>query len=312
MTAYIIRRLLAMVPLLLFVSLVVFGLTHLAPGDPAITMVGGRQTTPEVLEAIRQRYHLNEPLPKQYLLWLRDVSSGNLGESFRHKQEVGAMILQRLPITLKLATGSFLIAMIVAFPLGTLTAVYRNTLFDRLGMVLMVLGGAMPVFFSGVVAILVFSFWLGWLPSTGYGRGFVGELQHLILPCTVLGLSLVALTGRMLRGNLVEALDTPYIMVAHAKGLPSLAVVLRHALKNALIPVVTVASIQLGYLLVGAVLVEYTFGLGGLGGLLVSAILDSDYPVVQGITLFMAAIFLVTNLIVDVLYVVLDPRIRYD
>jgi len=168
------------------------------------------------------------------------------------------------------------------------------------------------VFFSGILAILVFSFWLGWLPSTGYGRGFVDELKHLLLPCVVLGSSMVALTGRMVRGNLIEILHTPYIMVAHAKGLPERAVVLRHALKNALIPVVTVASIQLGYLLVGAVLVEHTFGLGGLGGMLVAAILDSDYPIVQGVTLFMAVVFLVTNLIVDLLYVVIDPRIRYD
>lgn len=312
MTAYILRRILAMIPLLFFVSLVVFGLTHLAPGDPAITMVGGRQTTPEVLEAIRKRYHLNESLPTQYTLWLSDVLRGNLGESFRHKQEVGSMIAQRLPISLKLAAGGFLIAMVLALPLGILAAVYHDTMFDRIIVVLMVLGGATPVFFSGILAILIFSFWLGWLPSTGYGRGFVGELTHLILPCTVLGLSLVALSGRMLRGNLIEALSTPYVVTAHAKGLPPRTVVLRHALKNAIIPVITVASIQVGYLLVGAVLVEYTFGIGGLGGLLVSAILDSDYPVVQGITLFMALFFLVINLSVDVLYVVIDPRIRYD
>lgn len=312
MTAYILRRILAMIPLLFFVSLVVFGLTHLAPGDPAITMVGGRQTTPEVLEAIRKRYHLNESLPTQYTLWLSDVLRGNLGESFRHKQEVGSMIAQRLPISLKLAAGGFLIAMVLALPLGILAAVYHDTMFDRIIVVLMVLGGATPVFFSGILAILIFSFWLGWLPSTGYGRGFVGELTHLILPCTVLGLSLVALSGRMLRGNLIEALSTPYVVTAHAKGLLPRTVVLRHALKNAIIPVITVASIQVGYLLVGAVLVEYTFGIGGLGGLLVSAILDSDYPVVQGITLFMALFFLVINLSVDVLYVVIDPRIRYD
>jgi peptide/nickel transport system permease protein len=312
MTAYIIRRLLAMIPLLLFISLVVFGLTHLAPGDPAITMVGGRQTSAEVLDAIRQRYHLNESLPKQYVLWLSDISRGNLGESFRHKQEVGTMIVQRLPISLKLAGGGFAIAMLFAFPLGILTAVYRDTAIDRAGMIFMVLGGSTPVFFSGVIAILVFSFWLGWLPSTGYGRGFTEEVTHLLLPCTVLGLSLVALTGRMVRGNLIEALSTPYVMVARAKGLQPRTVVLGHALKNAIIPVITVASIQMGYLLVGAVLVEYTFGLGGLGGLLVTAILDSDYPVVQGITLFMAVIFLVTNLIVDILYVMVDPRIRYD
>lgn len=213
---------------------------------------------------------------------------------------------------MKLAAGGFLIAMVLALPLGVLTAVHRNTLFDRLGVFFMVLGGSTPVFFSGVLAILIFAFWLGWLPSTGYGRGLVGQIKHLILPCTVLGLSMVALTARMIRGNLIETLSAPYVTVAQAKGLPNRLVVLRHALRNAIIPVITVASIQLSYLLVGAVLIEHTFGLGGLGGLLVSAILDSDYPVVQGITLFMAVVFLVTNLLVDVLYVVVDPRIRYD
>lgn len=311
MGAYLVRRLLAIGPLLLFVSLVVFGLVHIAPGDPAVTLVGGRRASPETLANIRARYHLDKPVPVQYGLWILGAVRGDLGESFRHKQPVTDMIAQRLSISLKLTAGSILIAVTFALPLGVLTAVYRDTMIDRIGTLLMLLGGSVPVFFSGVLAILIFAFWLGWLPAFGTGRGLADEIKHFILPCSVLGLSMVALSARMLRNNLIETLQAQYVTVARAKGLRQQTVVLVHALRNALIPVVTVAGLQFGYLLIGAVLVEYTFGMGGLGGLLVNAILDNDYPIVQGITLFMAAIFLGTNLLVDLLYVVLDPRIRY-
>ncbi len=312
MLRYTLNRLLLMIPILFFVSVIIFLMVHLAPGDPAKIMVAGRRTTAETLANIRARYHLDEPLPVQYVLWLNDVLHGDLGESFRLKQDVLPLILNRLPLTLKLVLGSTAITVLIGLPLGILSAVYKNSWIDYLASFLAMLGVSAPVFFSGVLAILIFAYKLHWLPAFGAGKGLAEEIRHLILPCLVLGLSMVALTSRMSRSSMLEVMASDYIEAARAKGLPGHTVVVKHALRNALIPVVTVTGLQVGFLLVGAMLVEHTFGLGGLGSLLINGVQNRDYPLVQGVTLFMVISFILINLIVDLLYGVIDPRIRLE
>jgi peptide/nickel transport system permease protein len=304
---YLLQRLLQFIPVLVIVSIVVFGLARLAPVDPAIVMAGGRQTSPEVLEAIREQYHLKKPVWQQYLIWAGGVLRGDFGESFRLKQDVRTMIVSRLPISLQVVGLAFLFSTLVSLPLGILAAANEGTWVDAVSSLIALIGVSTPVFFTGVVGVLIFSYTLGWLPAFGTG-GF----QHLILPSTALGLNMVALTSRTMRSSLLEALETDYVRTAKAKGLSGSSVLLRHGVRNAMLPVVTVLGLQIGFLLVGAVLVEYTFGLGGLGSLIVDGVQNSDYPIVQGTTIFVVIVFMAVNLLTDLLYAALDPRIHYD
>ena len=303
---YFLQRLLQFIPVLVIVSVIVFGMARLAPVDPAIVMAGGRQTSPETLEAIREQYHLRKPVWQQYLIWAGGVLRGDLGESFRLKQDVRGMIVARLPISVQLVGLAFLFSTLVAVPLGVLSAAREGTWVDGLSSLLALVGVSTPVFFSGVVLVLVFSYTLGWLPAFGTG-GF----QNLILPAAALGLNMIALTSRTMRSSLLEALETDYVRTAKAKGLSGTSVLIRHGVRNAMLPVVTVLGLQIGFLLVGAVLVEYTFGLGGLGSLIVDGVQNSDYPIVQGTTMFVVVVFMAINLLTDLLYAALDPRIRY-
>ena len=312
MSQYIFNRLLALIPILLFTSFVTFELVRLTPGDPALIMVGGRRTTPEILQNIRQKYGLDRDPLSQYVFWLGNVVRGDLGESFRLKQSVAGLIAARLPLTLKLIGLSVFLSLLLALPLGVLAAVYKNSWIDYLASLIGLIGVSSPVFFSGIVGILIFAYWLGWLPALGAGKGWRDELYHLILPAGVLALSMLALTARMTRSAMLEVLGSDYITVARAKGMRYRDVIIHHALRNALIPVITVASLQLGFLFVGSVLVEFTFGLGGLGSLITDAIQNRDYPVVQGTTLLLVTIFVLLNLVTDLLYAVIDPRIRYN
>jgi peptide/nickel transport system permease protein len=303
---YLLQRLAQFIPVLVIVSFIIFGMARLAPVDPAIVMAGGRQTSPEVLEAIRERYHLKDPIWRQYLFWAGDVLRGDLGESFRIKQDVRTLIISRLPISLQLVGLAFLVSTLIALPLGILSAAKEGTWIDAVSSLIALIGVSTPVFFTGIVGVLVFSYTLGWLPAFG-----TGTIRHLILPATALGLNLVALTSRTMRSSLLEALQTDYVRTAKAKGLSSLGVILKHGVRNAMLPVVTVLGLQLGFLLVGTVLVEYTFGLGGFGSLIVDGVQNSDYPIVQGTTMFVVVIFMALNLLTDLVYAALDPRIRY-
>ncbi|MBA2596680.1 MAG: ABC transporter permease, partial [Chloroflexia bacterium] len=255
-------------------------------------------------------YRLDQPLFTQYRLWVADLLQGNLGRSYRQRTAVTTLIAERLPLTAKLSGFSFLLALIVAMPLGILAAVHRNTWIDVAATMFAVLVASSPVFFTGILLILIFSFRLGWLPALGAGDGGLDTIRHLFLPSLTLGLSLAAITTRITRSSMVEALTQDYIETARAKGLPARTVILKHAFRNALVPVVTVFGLLFGFLIVGTVLVEHTFGLGGLGSLLIDAVQVRDYPVVQGATVFIAALFILINLVVDVLYAIIDPRVR--
>lgn len=311
MVTYIIRRLLLLIPIMFLASLLVFGMAHISKTDPALVMVGGKQTSPEVLENIREKYNLNEPLWKQYLIWSSNAIQGDLGESFKMKQPVSKMITDRLPLTIQLVLMSIFVTVIVAIPLGIIAAVKKNTWIDYLSSLISLVGVSSPVFFTGVLAVLLFSYKLDLLPAFGTGKNPIENFKYLLLPSLALGINMLALSSRITRSGMIENLNKDFIETAIAKGLPKYVVILKHAFKNALIPLLTVTGLQLGFLIVGTVLVEYTFGLGGIGSLVVLGVQSSDYPLVQGTTIFLLAFFLIMNLIVDILYAVVDPRIRY-
>ena len=312
MPRYAVRRLFQLIPVLFLSSVAIFAIVRLSPSDPAILLAGGRQSSPETLAAIRAKYRLNDPLPRQYIAWAGNALRGDLGESFRLKQSVSSMIAQRLPVTLQLILMSMVLSLAVAVPLGVIAAANKGRPADRAITALALAALSSPVFLTGIVGMLVFSYYLGWLPAFGSGTGLVENLRYLLLPSIALALNMLALSLRVTRNGMIEALGSNYVQTAIAKGLPRRTVLVKHALRNALIPLSTVTGLQVGFLLTGTVLVEYTFGIGGIGSLLVNGIQSSDYPVIQGTTLFVVAAFLLVNLAVDLLYAAIDPRIRYS
>ena len=300
-----------MVPVLLFVSFVTFGLVRLAPGDPVTIVLGGRKVDPATADALRVQFGLVGDPFSQYVAWLGRALQGDMGESYRLRQDVVGLIAGRLPLTLELIALAILIAVAVAIPLGVIQAHRRESPTDYAGSLVALIGLSSPVYFTAIVGVLVFAVWLDWLPPFGAGKDVLDQLRHLILPSTALALGTIALTSRMTRSGMIEALSSDYIEAARAKGLPERTILLKHALRNALIPVVTVTSLQVGFLLVGSVLVESTLGLGGLGSLITDAIQNRDYPVIQATVLLLAVAFSLLNLVTDLLYAVIDPRIRY-
>jgi len=313
MGRYILRRLVQMVPVLFLVSLIVFSLLHLTPGDPAISMLG-EEATPESVAALREKLGLDQPLPVQYVRWLGAVLQGDLGRSIRSNQPVSEAIFDRLPVTIELSVLSALIALIIAIPAGVISAMRRNSPLDTSATTIALLGVSLPNFFLAILLIFGLSLKLGWLPPIGYTPFLddpVENLRKMIMPAVTLGTALSAIVMRMMRSSLLEILDEDYVRTARAKGLNEANVVRRHAMRNALIPVVTVVGLQIGGLLGGAIITESIFVLPGIGRLLVDSIFQRDFPLVQGVVLFASLAFLFANLAVDLLYAVLDPRIRY-
>ncbi len=309
---YIIKRLIAMLPVLVLVSLIVFTITHLTPGDPALIMLG-EEATPQALTALRHELGLDQPLPVQYLVWLSHVLRGDLGRSIRTNQPVSEAIMQRLPVTLELTILAMLISMMAAIPAGIISATRRNSASDLISTTLALLGISMPSFFLAILLIFVFSLKARWLPPMGYTpfqKGVWENLRGMILPAITLGTAAMAIVARLTRSTLLEALQQDYIRTARAKGLREQAVIYSHALKNAMIPIMTILGLQIGFLLGGAVITETIFALPGVGRLVVASIFERDFPLVQGVVLFLALMHLVVNLIVDLLYAYLDPRIR--
>ena len=305
MYGYLVRRLVLTVPVLLGVAILVFAIVRLIPGDPA-TAIAGPQATDAFIAQIAEQYHLNEPLYVQFGLFLRDLLVGDLGDSTFSRRPVMVELAERFPRTIQLTLAAMAVAMAIGIPAGIMSARRRNSIFDNLSMIVALLGVAAPVFWLALMLQLLFSVRLGWFPTTG-----TGTPAHLVLPAITLGMSTAGLIARVTRSSMLEVLRMEYVQTARAKGLSERDVIYGHALKNAMIPVVTVVGLQFGILLGGAVLTESVFAWPGVGRLLVDSILSRDYPVVQGTVLVLAATFVVINLIVDLLYAVLDPRIRY-
>ncbi len=314
MLRYILRRVLLMIPVLLGVSLVTFIIIRSIPGDPVQVMLGAdRRTTPEQIEAIRASYGLDQSLPVQYLKWLGHVLTGDLGDSLRTKRPLTQELRLRLPVTVELTLMAGIIAAIPAMIFGVLAALRRNSGIDYAATLMTLIGVSVPNFFLATILVLVFSFWLKWLPPVGF-KPFtddpVQNLKTMIMPAVALGLPLAAILMRFVRSSVLEVLGQDYVRTARAKGLRDRLVVMRHVLRNALVPVITVVGIQTGYLLGGTVIVEQIFSIPGIGRLALDAVLQRDYPVVQGTTLFIAAGFVFMNLVTDVVYGLVDPRIR--
>ncbi|MDR0474894.1 MAG: ABC transporter permease [Treponema sp.] len=307
---YIFKRLFFLVPVLLAVSVLVFFLIRLTPSDPVSSITGGRRIAEETLVSIRAQYHLDQSLPRQYLIWLGNVFKGDFGNSFRYRQPVSVLLAARLPVTLQLVLMSALLAAIIAVPAGIISAIKRNTVLDRIVSGFLVFCVSSPVFLNAILLMLVFVLKLRLFPSFGTGRNFAENFYYLFLPALALSLNMAALIGRIVRDRMIGELKSNYALALRAKGTPFRRIVMAHCLKNTLIPVITVGGIQIGAMVVGAVLVENVFALGGIGALLIEGIQGSDYPMVQSIMLFLVTLFLVLNLLVDIIYVIIDPRIR--
>ncbi|MDM8358587.1 ABC transporter permease [Pandoraea communis] len=312
MLRLVVHRALVAIPTLIIVSMMIFGLQKMLPGDPVLAMAGEDQN-PQVIAALREKYHLDKPLPTQYALWIGDVLRGNLGTSLRTGEPVTALIAQKLPVTLQLAMFGLVIAIGIGIPLGILSAANRGKAVDYGANVLALSGMSIPNFWLGILLIFLVSVRWQLLPSSGYvppGEDLWMSFKTMVMPAFVLGAALGAQLMRHTRSAMLGVLRTDYIRTARAKGLLRGTVVLKHALRNALIPIVTVLALLFGELLAGAVLTEQVFTIPGFGKLIVDAVFNRDYAVVQGVVLVTAAGFIVLNLLADVLYVLLNPRLR--
>jgi peptide/nickel transport system permease protein len=306
-------RLLQVIPTIVLVSILVFALQQLMPGDPATVLAGEERGDPAVLAQIRAELWLDRPLPLQYLHWIGGVVHGDLGHSWRIREPVLTLILTKLPVTMQLAGMAFVIAVCIGVPAGVLSAVYRNTVWDYVVNLVGLAGLSTPNFWLGIMLILLISVQLGWLPPSGYVPLTVDWRQSLattIMPAFVLGNAIAAVLMRHTRSAMLTALDQDYVRTARAKGLREVIVVVRHAFRNALVPVVTLGALELGTLLSGAVLTEQVFSIPGFGKLVVDAVFNRDYPVVQGVVLVTACLYILLNLLADVLYVLINPRLR--
>jgi peptide/nickel transport system permease protein len=334
MAQYAFKRFCTIIPVLVGISIIVFGFIHLIPGDPAVTMLGER-ATPERIQEVRIQLGLDQPLYTQYGIYVGKILRGDLGTSILRGDPVLHDLMRRFPATVELALTAILIAVLIGIPAGIVSAVWRNSVFDGCSRLIALTGVSMPIFWLGLMLAWVFGVMLGWLPTgfrlgtsitltpvthfnlldsliTGNGAAFTASLRHLILPAVALSTIPMAVINRMTRASLLEVLSQDYIRTAEAKGLPRRGVILRHAMRNALLPVMTVTGLQVGRLLAGAILTETIFSWPGIGLWIYEAIQARDYPIVQGATLFIATIFVMVNLLTDCLYAAVDPRITYD
>jgi peptide/nickel transport system permease protein len=309
---YLLQRLATIVPTLFFVSILIFGLQQLLPGDPAIALAG-EDRDPNVIAYLRAKFHLDEPLPVRYWYWLSGVLQGDLGESVRIQKPVSELILEKLPVTIQLAAMAMLIALAIGITAGIVAAVRKDTWLDYAANVFALWGLSTPNFWLGILLILLFAVQLGWLPASGYVSPFEdlkANLAAMILPAFVLGNALAAALMRHTRSAMLQVLSADYVRTARAKGLLERVVVLKHALRNALIPVITLGALEFGALLSGAVLTEQVFTIPGFGKLIVDAVFNRDYLVVQGVVLFTATVYVTLNLLADLAYFLVNPRMR--
>jgi ABC-type dipeptide/oligopeptide/nickel transport system permease component len=306
MLRYILKRLAMLVPVLFGVTIVSFSLLQIVPGDPAV-LLAGEDANPEFIEAVRKEYGFDQPLYVQYFRFVLNALQGDFGVSIRNREPVVNLLMQRFAFTVQLSFLSILIAAFIGLIAGVISATRQYSLFDNFSMIGALFGISMPIFWLGLLLMLVFSVHLRWLPAGGSG-----ELRHLILPAIALGAASAAVIARMTRASMLEVVRQDYIRTARANGLAEWVVIYKHALKNAMIPVITVFGLEFGYMLGGAVLTETVFSLPGVGRLMVEGIFQRDYAVVQGAMLLVAATFVLVNLLTDIAYAFFDPKIRYE
>jgi peptide/nickel transport system permease protein len=312
MLPFVGKRLLHLIPTLFLVSAMIFSLQQLLPGDPALVMAG-EERDPAVIAQIRQQYRLDQPLYIQYAYWLIGVLTGNLGESMRLKEPVLRLITQKFPVTLQLALMAIAISLLIGVTAGVVSAIRKNGKLDYAMNLFALWGLSTPNFWLGIMLIFVFSVWLGWLPASGYVSPFEDfglSIKTTILPAFVLGNSFAAVLMRHTRSAMLQALASDYVRTARAKGLTERVVIIKHAMRNALTPVITLGALELGTLLSGAILTEQVFSIPGFGKLLVDSVFNRDYAVVQGVTLVTATTYILLNLAADIAYVLVNPRLR--
>ncbi len=312
MLRFLARRLAILIPTLFFVSIIIFGLQQLLPGDPAIAMAG-EERDPITIEQIREKYNLNKPLPVRYWLWISGVLQGDFGESIRIQLPVAQLLLEKLPVTIELAVLAMLVALAIGLPAGMISALYNGRWPDYLANVIGLWGLSTPNFWLGIMMILLFSVHLGWLPASGYvppGEDLLGNLQAMLMPAFVLGTGIAAVMMRHTRSAMLQVLGSDYIRTARAKGLYERIVIGKHALRNAAVPVITLGALEFGQLLSGAVLTEQIFSIPGFGKLVVDAVFNRDYAVVQGVVLCTATAYILLNLLADIAYFLVNPRLR--
>jgi len=312
MGRFLAQRLGSILPTLFFVSILIFGLQQLLPGDPAV-ILAGEDRDPNVVAYLREKLHLDEPLPVQYWHWITGVLQGDLGESLRIQKPVTELILEKLPVTIQLAVMAMVVALSIGISAGIVSAVLKDTAWDYAANVFALWGLSTPNFWLGIMLILLFSVQLGWLPASGYVSPFEdlkGNLAAMVMPAFVLGNALAAVLMRHMRSAMLQVLSADYVRTARAKGLEERVVVLKHALRNALIPVITLGALEFGALLSGAVLTEQVFSIPGFGKLIVDAVFNRDYAVVQGVVLFTATAYITLNLLADMAYFLVNPRMR--
>jgi peptide/nickel transport system permease protein len=312
MLTFLAKRIAQLIPTLFFVSVIIFSLQQLLPGDPALIMAG-EERDPEVIEQIRRQYRLDQPVPVQYVYWVKGVLSGDLGESMRIKVPVRDLVLEKLPVTLQLALMAIVIAFTIGITAGIIAAVKKDTVWDYAANVVALWGISTPNFWLGIMLIFLFAVKLGWLPASGYvpfSQDWKASLISMLMPAFVLGNSIAAILMRHTRSAMLQVLNSDYVRTARAKGLMERSVILKHAMRNALTPVITLGALELGTLLSGAVLTEQIFAVPGFGKLIVDAVFNRDYAVVQGVVLVTATTYIALNLLADVLYVLVNPRLR--
>ena len=312
MLDFLLKRLAAIIPTLFFVSVLIFGLQQLLPGDPAIALAG-EERDPNVIAYLRAKFHLDEPLPMRYWYWLDGVFHGDLGDSVRIQKPVTELILEKLPVTVELAVLAMVIALAIGITAGIVSAVYKDTAWDYAANIFALWGLSTPNFWLGILLILLFAVKLGWLPASGYVSPFEdlrANLASMIMPAFVLGNAFAAVLMRHTRSAMLQVLSQDYVRTARAKGLDERVVILRHALRNALAPVITLGALGFGELLSGAVLTEQVFSIPGFGKLIVDAVFNRDYSVVQGVVLFTATVYVTLNLMADLAYFLVNPRMR--
>ncbi len=319
MTQYLVRRILISIPTLIAISIVIFTILALAPGDPLAEFAMNPAVPPEVRQRIRQSMGLDDPIPVRYMKWASSMLRGDFGYSFRSKSPVIDLIRQRLPTTLYVIGTAYLVSVLIAIPIGVLSAIRQYSIFDNVATTLAFIGFSLPTFVTGILFILIFSVKLGWLPmiyrttiETGGLLGVWEKVKQALMPIMVLGLFETAALTRYTRAAMLETIHQDYVRTARAKGLSERTVIVRHAMRNALIPVVTIVALSIPGIFTGAVITEQIFRVPGMGSLLISAIRDNDTPVIMAITIIFSALVVLFNLIADILYGVLDPRIKYE
>jgi peptide/nickel transport system permease protein len=312
MLTFLGKRLLQLIPTLFFVSVIIFSLQQLLPGDPALIMAG-EERDPDVIEQIRHQYRLDQPIPVQYVYWVKGVLSGDLGESMRIHVPVLDLVREKLPVTAQLAAMAIVIALMIGITAGVISAVKKNTIWDYAANAFALWGISTPNFWLGIMLIFLFSVKLGWLPASGYvslAEDWRASLASTIMPAFVLGNAIAGVLMRHTRSAMLQVLESDYVRTARAKGLLERTVIIKHAMRNALTPVITLGALELGTLLSGAVLTEQIFTIPGFGKLIVDAVFNRDYAVVQGVVLVTATIYITLNLLADIAYILVNPRLR--